>query len=314
VIYGAASPANIDLAALTAAQGFRVDGAAANDESGDSVGGAGDVNGDGRDDVIIGAHLAGNNARANSGSAYVVYSTFLPEVAYRETVTAEVGRPLVIDPLRLRASGPRTLSVSPALPPGLTLNPTTGRISGTPTTPGITSHRVTLTDANGTTSTTLEIAVVNAQGPPGPQGAPGAAGQNGSPGPQGAMGSAGGAGLNGAAGPQGATGPPGATGATGPPGPAGSQGPQGRPGRDAKIICKHKNKARGTRAVRATLTRRGRIYARGARAGAGPVTLKATRTITPGRYTLRLSITKLNVGTTVTTTTVILPRSRRMPT
>jgi hypothetical protein len=37
------------------------------------VAGAGDVNGDGRADVIIGAYLAGNNSRTDSGSAYVVH-------------------------------------------------------------------------------------------------------------------------------------------------------------------------------------------------------------------------------------------------
>ncbi len=78
VLYGAATPANVDLAALTASEGFRIDGAAAFDFSGQSVSGAGDVNGDGRDDVIVGAFNAGNNGRGSSGSSYVLYGAATP--------------------------------------------------------------------------------------------------------------------------------------------------------------------------------------------------------------------------------------------
>ncbi|MEM9968112.1 MAG: hypothetical protein AAF755_08445, partial [Pseudomonadota bacterium] len=49
--------------------GFVINGAAANDRSGASVRNAGDVNGDGFDDVIVGSYQAGNNA----GAAYVVF-------------------------------------------------------------------------------------------------------------------------------------------------------------------------------------------------------------------------------------------------
>ena len=56
MIFGQASGfADIDLATLTAAQGFRIFGADADDQSGRSVSSAGDVNGDGFDDLIVGA-------------------------------------------------------------------------------------------------------------------------------------------------------------------------------------------------------------------------------------------------------------------
>jgi hypothetical protein len=74
VIYGATTqPSAFTTTALTSTVGFTINGAADGDESGRSVDGAGDVNGDGRDDVIIGSPLADNNTRNNSGSAYVVY-------------------------------------------------------------------------------------------------------------------------------------------------------------------------------------------------------------------------------------------------
>jgi Ca2+-binding RTX toxin-like protein len=81
VLYGRRSGlTNIDLATATNAQGFvdpdqgfRIDGAAAFDWSGISAAGAGDLNGDGYDDVIVGAHQADNNGRTDSGSTYVVF-------------------------------------------------------------------------------------------------------------------------------------------------------------------------------------------------------------------------------------------------
>ena len=73
VIYGAATQTTIELGDLSASEGFRIDGAAAEDRSGEVVAGAGDVNGDGHDDLLVGASWAANNGRPYSGSSYVVY-------------------------------------------------------------------------------------------------------------------------------------------------------------------------------------------------------------------------------------------------
>ena len=62
----------INLSSLNGRNGFRLDGAAAGDNSGGSVSNAGDVNGDGFDDVIIGASDADPNG-SYSGSSYVVF-------------------------------------------------------------------------------------------------------------------------------------------------------------------------------------------------------------------------------------------------
>jgi hypothetical protein len=64
--------ATIDLASLDGTTGFRLSGAAALDRSGVSVASAGDVNGDGFDDVIIGAHYVFGVGIA-SGASYVVF-------------------------------------------------------------------------------------------------------------------------------------------------------------------------------------------------------------------------------------------------
>ena len=65
----------VDLATLPAAQGFRIFGADAGDASGCSVSSAGDVNGDGFDDLIVGARLAdaAGNAKTDAGESYVIF-------------------------------------------------------------------------------------------------------------------------------------------------------------------------------------------------------------------------------------------------
>ncbi len=67
VVFGRASgfAASVDLAALDGANGFRLDGIDSFDLSGWSVGGGGDVNGDGFGDLIIGAR--------DAGESYVVF-------------------------------------------------------------------------------------------------------------------------------------------------------------------------------------------------------------------------------------------------
>ncbi|MEZ5742978.1 MAG: hypothetical protein R3D89_04430 [Sphingomonadaceae bacterium] len=75
VYFGKASgfAATVNLSGLNGSDGFRMDGVAANDESGWSVSGAGDVNGDGYDDIIIGARWADPAGIVNAGEAYLVF-------------------------------------------------------------------------------------------------------------------------------------------------------------------------------------------------------------------------------------------------
>ena len=62
----------ISLSTLTGVNGFKLSGAAAGDHSGYSVSAAGDVNGDGYDDLIVGAPDADSNG-LTSGASYVVF-------------------------------------------------------------------------------------------------------------------------------------------------------------------------------------------------------------------------------------------------
>ncbi|MBL9101326.1 MAG: FG-GAP repeat protein [Myxococcales bacterium] len=73
VVFGKQDGDLVDLTALTqGVGGFVIDGQQVRDYAGISVDGAGDVNGDGLDDVLIGAYGA-NPAGDLSGRAYVVY-------------------------------------------------------------------------------------------------------------------------------------------------------------------------------------------------------------------------------------------------
>ena len=72
VVFGKATTDPVNLATLGMG-GFRIDGATADTVTGRVVSGAGDVNGDQRPDVIVGAEDSSNNGRSRSGSAYVVF-------------------------------------------------------------------------------------------------------------------------------------------------------------------------------------------------------------------------------------------------
>ena len=77
IVYGGASAPGtdgvLDLSTLDGTNGFTLTGIDAGDESGFSVSSAGDVNGDGYDDLIIGANEASPNGDSEAGETYVIY-------------------------------------------------------------------------------------------------------------------------------------------------------------------------------------------------------------------------------------------------
>ncbi len=164
VVYLTGSSTTLDLGAL-GDRGFRIDGAGAGDSAG-SVAAAGDVNGDGRADVLVGAHGADNNGRSNSGSAHVIYGFGTPELAYAPLV-GTVGRRIKPHAPRIvRRTGPPRFSVSRPLPAGLELDLATGVVSGTPAVYARRrAYTVTMSDLTGSIRAPLAITITDTRAP-----------------------------------------------------------------------------------------------------------------------------------------------------
>jgi len=77
VVFGSGSgfAASLDLDTLDGSNGFRLDGIDALDSSGRRVSTAGDVNGDGYDDILVGARRADPGGDSEAGETYVVFGS-----------------------------------------------------------------------------------------------------------------------------------------------------------------------------------------------------------------------------------------------
>ncbi|MGJ8662218.1 MAG: hypothetical protein ACSHWU_01150 [Marinicella sp.] len=95
VVFGSDSPLPnpFNLDDINGLNGFVINGVAAGDRSGESVSAAGDVNGDGVDDVIIGARLSDPDGNSDAGSSYVVFGSDsrLPNPFNLEDINGENG-------------------------------------------------------------------------------------------------------------------------------------------------------------------------------------------------------------------------------
>jgi hypothetical protein len=89
VLYGKPDTTTVDLSQpLDSARGFRIAGPVGPNGLGTTVAAPGDVNGDGRDDLLLGAPYTSGNARTGNGAAYVV---FLPEHPPASTDLGAIG-------------------------------------------------------------------------------------------------------------------------------------------------------------------------------------------------------------------------------
>jgi len=90
VVFGSASgySSNLNLADLDGSNGFKIDGGAAHDFSGFSVHSAGDLNGDGLTDLVVGAYGADPNGN-QSGSSYVIYGAMSGSAVTRVGTAAD---------------------------------------------------------------------------------------------------------------------------------------------------------------------------------------------------------------------------------
>ncbi len=99
VVFGSRGsyPGTLQLSSLTGIRGFKLDGETQRDVSGFSASAAGDINGDGIDDLIIGAPEADSNGPL-TGRSYVVFGriTGVPELDFSDTVL-DFGQVLVGD-------------------------------------------------------------------------------------------------------------------------------------------------------------------------------------------------------------------------
>ena len=93
----------IELSSLNGTNGFVLNGIAAGDESGYSVSGALDINGDGISDLIIGAHRAGPSGRTDAGASYVVFGDIPPELHAHQLTIAE-GESIVLSSAHFNAT------------------------------------------------------------------------------------------------------------------------------------------------------------------------------------------------------------------
>lgn len=88
---GAGPLSTLDLARLAAGQGIRLAGRDAHDRSGVSIAGAGDVDGDGLDDILIGAHFAARDGAPLAGETAVVFGRTLRDAADKGQTAIDLG-------------------------------------------------------------------------------------------------------------------------------------------------------------------------------------------------------------------------------
>lgn len=168
VVFRDTSRTSADLAQLTlGSEDLRIDGPQTNgtcetaaQEADMSVAGTGDLTGDGRPDVVVGTPRA-DTPGTDDGGAWIVLGWGAPGFTFPASASATRGQAIApLAPSGVRRTGTARFAITPALPAGLSLDPASGAISGTPTEGSpARDYSVTLTDLAGETSQPLRLTV-----------------------------------------------------------------------------------------------------------------------------------------------------------
>ena len=112
--------------------------------------------------TAVGSDTVALSANGFTASSVVTWSLALPSISYSPS-TLSLGTNEAMPTLSATNSGGTSTnwSVSPTLPTGMTINSSTGAITGTPTTAqSATIYTVTATNASGSATTTVSITIV----------------------------------------------------------------------------------------------------------------------------------------------------------
>ncbi|WP_165420076.1 beta strand repeat-containing protein [Edaphobacter modestus] len=117
--------------------------------------------------IVITAVLGSVLGCASSGASSTSQATSPAKVVYPQTtITAAVGQAITADTPTVTGTA-TSYAVSPALPAGLSLNTSTGAISGTPTAVATqATYTITASNSAGSTSATIQVTVNSAVVPP----------------------------------------------------------------------------------------------------------------------------------------------------
>lgn len=121
----------------------------------------GDVNADGRDDLVVAGY--GIGAGTNRGTGYLLFG-FGPIAASWGPVAGTPGAPIAaVAPTGVRRTGPVTFAAT-GLPAGLVIDTGTGVISGTPQVAAGATASVTVSDLSGSLVVPVRLAIAAAPG------------------------------------------------------------------------------------------------------------------------------------------------------